>query len=301
METSEYLVSHGCSGDFGRFRPTSPATYRRGDRVVLRSPDGLELGVVLRPATEGHARFLSGTALGELLRRATAEDEDTIRSARDRGDLIFQEGRLLAAEMGLPVEILDVEVQLDGSRAVVHHIRLAECDYRPLVSTLSTKHRILIVMENLGAPAAVPEEAHGGGCGKAGCGQAGGGGCGSCGSGGGCATGCGSGGAAVKDEAGTAVAVRDLPDDHEVCTCWSVAKEVVVAAIREGVCTVEAVGETTRAGTGCESCQPLLQQLIDSCGPAGLAEATVGSEEDAMAYFSGLREKMWEGRRTPLL
>ncbi len=299
METSEYLVSHGCSGDFGRFRPTAPATYRRGDRVVVRSPDGLALGVVLRPATEGHARLLSGTALGELLRRATAEDEEAIRGARDRGDRIFQEGRLLAAEMGLPVEILDVAVQFDGARAVIHHIRLAECDYRPLVSTLSTKHRILIVMENLGAPAVVPEEAHGGGCGKAGCGQAaGGGGCGSCGSaGGGCGS-CGSAGAAVEGEA---VAVRDLPDDHEVCTCCSVVKEVIVAAVREGASTVEAVGEATQAGTGCETCQPLLQRLIDSYGPAALAEATVGSAADAQAYFSGLREKMWKGQRTPLL
>ena len=198
METSEYLVSHGSSGDFGRFRPTSPATYRRGDRVVIRSPDGLELGMVLRPATEGHARYLSGTALGELLRQATAEDEEAICGAKERGDLLFQEGRLLAAEMGLPVEILDVEVQFDGARAVVHHLRLAECDYRPLVSTLSTKHRILIVMESLGAPAAVPEEVHGG-CGKAGCGQAGGGGgCGSCGTGGGGCGSCGSAGTASK-------------------------------------------------------------------------------------------------------
>lgn len=301
MEASDYLVSHGCSGDFSRFRPTSPATYRRGDRVVIRSPDGLELGVVLRPATEGHARFLPATAPGELLRRATAEDEEAIRSAKERGDLIFQEGRVLAADMGLPVEILDVEVQFDGARAVVHHLRFAECDYRPLVSTLSTKHRILIVMENLGAPSAVPEEAPGG-CGKAGCGQAGGGGgCGSCGSGGGGCGSCGSAGAAVEGEAGAAVAVADLPDDHEVCTCWSVVKEVVVAALREGVSTVEAVGETTRAGTGCETCQPLLQRLIDSYGPAALAEAAVGSAVDARAYFSGLREKMWKGQRTPLL
>ena len=51
----EYLLSYGTAGDFGRFRPTRPLTCRRGDRAVVRSARGLELGVVLCEAQPGHA------------------------------------------------------------------------------------------------------------------------------------------------------------------------------------------------------------------------------------------------------
>jgi bacterioferritin-associated ferredoxin len=281
---------------------------------VIHTPDGLELGMVLCPATAGHARFLSRTALGELLRLATAADEETVRGTVDRGDRIFDEGRRLAAEMGLPVEILDVEVLFDGTRATIHYLRLEECDYRPLVKALSTKYQILIVMQNLALPADVPGSSAGGGCGKTGCGQADGGGCASCGSGG-----CGAAGAmgTGKEEAaahlarirqqaggsgmlneqdGGAAAVRDLPGDRKICDCLSVTKDDILAAIRDGAQTVEAVGEVTQAGTGCGTCQPLLEQLLGCSAEAGV----VGGEEEVRSYFSDLRRKM-ERQRMQLL
>ncbi|HEV3263128.1 MAG TPA: PSP1 C-terminal domain-containing protein [Gemmataceae bacterium] len=192
MTEPEYLVSYGHSGDFARFRCGADAAYRRGDRVVVRSHQGLELGVVLCPATDGHARFLNRTARGELLRMAGGEDERAAEQSRRRGQHMFEDGRRLVAELGLPLEILDVEVLLDGTQAVVHHLRGDECDYRPLVSGLSKLYEILVTMQNL----AVPKEPAAAGCGKPGCGQAGGGGgCSSCGSGG-----CGTCGKATSRE-----------------------------------------------------------------------------------------------------
>jgi hypothetical protein len=190
---AEYLVSYGTSGDFSRFRPMTPRAYERGDRVVVRSTQGLELGEVLCRATEDHSRFLSRTALGELLRPASEDDERAAERARRRALAIAEDARRLAHEMGLPLEILDVELFLDGSQATVNHLRQLECDYRPLVSTLSRKYDVLIAMQNLALPAELEDK----GCGKPGCGQIEGGGCSSCSSGGcgtgGCATGCGSG------------------------------------------------------------------------------------------------------------
>jgi hypothetical protein len=189
MTDPEYLVSYGDSGEFGRFRPVTPGDYQRGDRVVVRSHQGLELAVVLCPVTAGHTPFLSRTALGEILRPAAEEDEQAAQRCRERGGRLFDDARRLAAQLELPLEVLDVEVLLDGKSAVVHHVRRQDCDYRPLVSALSHKHDILIVMQNLALPAEAPE---GAGCGRPDCGQAGGGGCTSCGTGGGCsAGGCG--------------------------------------------------------------------------------------------------------------
>jgi PSP1-like protein len=185
MDVAEYLVNYGRSGDFSRFRPAAPAVYQRGDQVVVRSHQGLELGVVMCPVTPDHARHLSERALGELVRRATPEDEHQAERLHARGALLFAEARRLAAELRLPLEILDVEVLLDGQQAIVHHLRREDCDYRPLVSALSRKYDLLLVMQNLALPAEVSDEEPG--CGRPDCGQ-GAGGCTSCSSGG-CSTG----------------------------------------------------------------------------------------------------------------
>jgi len=179
----EYLLNYGGVGDFGRFRPVRPLTCRRGDRVVVRSHRGLELGVVLCEAREGHAQFLPNTTVGQLLRQAGPEDEEAVARMMARGQQIFAAGRRLAAELELPVEIVDVEVLLDGEQAILHYLSWEEFDPRDLVSTLSREHDVRIVLHSLAAKA----EEHG--CGRPDCGQTeGGGGCGTCGSGGGCST-----------------------------------------------------------------------------------------------------------------
>jgi hypothetical protein len=184
VEVHDYLLSYGSAGDFGRFHPVKPLSCRRGDRAVVRTPRGLEIGSVLCPTTEGHAHHLPNTTVGPLLRRATAEDEQTAERMRIQGQVLFDDARQFAVTLALPLEILDVEVLLDGSQAILHHVRWADCDVRPFVSGLSTRHEVLIVLCDLTRKPEVQ------GCGRPDCGQ-GKGGCDSCGSSGGCAT-CGS-------------------------------------------------------------------------------------------------------------
>ena len=196
MDIREYLVSYGTTGEFGRFLAAVPLECRRGDRVVVHGRCGLELGVVLCEATPRHARVLANTPVGQLLRLAGADDEQAARRTREHGQALFADGRRLAAELGLPLEVLDVEVSLDGRQAVVHYIGPAGCDIDPLAAALARRHDLFVLIHNL-ALAAEPEES--GGCGEPNCGRAGGGGCTTCGTGGGCATGCGKGGADLRE------------------------------------------------------------------------------------------------------
>jgi hypothetical protein len=185
----EYLVSHGNGGAVGRFTAPPTLTCQRGDRVVVHSARGQEVGVVLCPATTRHARLLGTPTTGELLRRTSPGDEELIRTLRVLGERLFADGRRLAAELGLPFEILDVEVLFDGQRALVQHLRWAECDSEPFARALGRAYGLEVLLEDLAVPE--PAEEHGG-CGQPGCGRAeGGGGCSSCGSGG-CSS-CGSG------------------------------------------------------------------------------------------------------------
>jgi nitrite reductase (NADH) large subunit len=52
-----------------------------------------------------------------------------------------------------------------------------------------------------------------------------------------------------------------------VCTCHKVSEARICDAIGAGACTVETLGETTKAGTGCGSCRGELTQLIARQAP----------------------------------
>ncbi len=57
-----------------------------------------------------------------------------------------------------------------------------------------------------------------------------------------------------------------LPDSAQICNCNCVSKGTIVAAIQGGCGSVSALGEKTKAGTGCGTCQPLLTQLLQATG-----------------------------------
>jgi len=52
-----------------------------------------------------------------------------------------------------------------------------------------------------------------------------------------------------------------------VCSCFSVGVNQIVAAIRGGCHSVEAVGKTLNAGTNCGSCRAEIRGIIDTCLP----------------------------------
>jgi|SRR5579875_814634 cell fate regulator YaaT (PSP1 superfamily) len=196
MEAQEYLASFGRSGEFGRFRAASPLHLRRGERVVVRGARGVEIAEVLRPATPRHAHFLPNTSVGQLLRRLTPADEQSESDLRLRAQQLFERSGQLAAEMGLPLLVLDVEVLLDGEHAVLHQLRGADADVRPFVSTLSREFAMHITLVDLSRDreGAAPDEDEPTGCGRPDCGQREDGGCSTCGSGG-----CGSCGSAATE------------------------------------------------------------------------------------------------------
>jgi cell fate regulator YaaT (PSP1 superfamily) len=178
----EYLVSHGKSGAFGRFTAEKPALLQRGDRVVVRGAQGLELGTVLCVASERQQRVLGHTPPGQLVRRATPDDERQSRQRTEMARRLADTARDLALELALPMEILDADVLLDGGQALVQCLADQQLQADDFITALEDRCGLRIWLENLAVtPAAAEEEA--GGCGKPGCGRASGG-CSDCASGG---------------------------------------------------------------------------------------------------------------------
>jgi hypothetical protein len=187
---TEYLVSYGKNGAFGRFCAATPLRLGRGERVVVHTPRGVELGSVMCPSTPRHAVLLTHEAVGALLRAATSADIDSAHAQAEAALALVDECRQLNQELHVPLEILDAEVLLEGGKAVLQFLAAGDVDVSPLADALAERHNFLVFFENLAMPAA-PEEHHGG-CGKPDCGKTGGGGCTSCGTGGGCSS-CGAG------------------------------------------------------------------------------------------------------------
>jgi cell fate regulator YaaT (PSP1 superfamily) len=182
MECVEYLVGFGLRGDFGRFASAAPLRCRRGDRVVIQGARGLEIGAVLRPATPRLAGLLPDAPAGSLLRAAGPDDERLVASLACRAADLFERARAIAADLALPLELLDAELLLDGEHAVLYHLHWADSDVRPFVSTLSHEFALHISLLDLTRP--TPDEQGCGSCGSGSCGSCGSGGCGSgtCGS-----------------------------------------------------------------------------------------------------------------------
>jgi cell fate regulator YaaT (PSP1 superfamily) len=199
METVDYLVTYGAAGEFSRFRPAGDRAYARGDRVVIRTSRGLELGTVLCRATAHHAAFLSRTPQGELLRPASQVDLAAASDVEHKSAALIATARRLAREMGLAIEILDAEITLDGGQASIFHLRAGDCDCRPLAAALSRETDVQIVMENMAEPAST-------GCGRPDCGK-GAGGCSSCGTGG-CSSGSCSAGHGAQEVSSHLAALR---------------------------------------------------------------------------------------------
>jgi hypothetical protein len=180
MNHGEYLLSYGNAGDFGRFQSAERLSCHRGDALVVRSHRGQEIGRVLRPATEGHSQLLADRFIGQILRPATQGDLDLAERMRRRSLALFEDARRLISELLLPMEVLDGEILLDGRQAILHYLRWADCDPRPLMDPLSERYRLLLTLHDLALPDAEPEAEEHASCGSGGCGS---GGCGSCSSG----------------------------------------------------------------------------------------------------------------------
>jgi cell fate regulator YaaT (PSP1 superfamily) len=172
MAETEYLLTFGNFGEFSRFRTRMPTKLRRGDRVVVRSERGLELGTVLRARVEDTSVW-EGEQIGEILRPASPEDVRAAQRLRDRSQTLYDDSRRLVRELALPVEILDAELLLDGERAFVHYVEVGECDLRALMDGLSAEHKVLVTMHavSTGPPSEEPPVVCGsrGGCGDGGC------------------------------------------------------------------------------------------------------------------------------------
>jgi translation initiation factor IF-1 len=171
---SAYLVQFGRSGGLGCFTSAEPLRLRRGDRVLVETFRGQEVGVVVRTASDAQARLLGGAPSGTIHRTITEDDGRRLRELEERSRVLFEECRTRG-------HVLDVEMLFTGDRVIVHY-----AGAEPDLSDIERRFGVSILFENVNPPVIEAK-----GCGKPDCGRGHEGSCSSCGTEGGCGT-CGS-------------------------------------------------------------------------------------------------------------
>jgi hypothetical protein len=178
-----YLVSHGKAGAFGLFLADPPHVYSRQEYVVIETRRGTDLGTVLCAANANTGRVLRGTRSGRILRAATAEDKARQLLLEQRARLLFEEARHSARNLDTVLEVLDVQILLDGRHAIFQ-VLTDGMEPTGWIEELESRHSLQVLLENLAHPMESAQESPGCGkpdCGMGGCATCGDGGCSSCG------------------------------------------------------------------------------------------------------------------------
>jgi cell fate regulator YaaT (PSP1 superfamily) len=106
-----HLVRYSLLGQVGRFVAADAACYPRRSRVIVRSPRGLEIGIVLsEPTIDDQTDQVDG----QILRRMTVQDDLLEARLEKHRDDAFTACSALLQEHQVAAALVDVEHLFDG-------------------------------------------------------------------------------------------------------------------------------------------------------------------------------------------
>jgi cell fate regulator YaaT (PSP1 superfamily) len=129
----------------------APETLRRGERCVLRTERGIELGLVLVPPA-WPPRKEPPPVRGEILRRAT--EADIVRDAELSGPAAAAElalARRTKGALGLGGKIVALEHLFGGEKVIVYFKAEGRIDVRPLAAALGAELRTRVELRQVSA------------------------------------------------------------------------------------------------------------------------------------------------------
>ena len=166
MSQSSFVVRYGQMRQLGECEDGNGRTYLRGDRVVIQSDRGTEIGEVLCQATDRTARLLVNPAPGTILRLATPDDLRSEERLTARGQQGMAACREFIAQRRLQMDLIDVEAIFGDERMVFYYVSEKRVDFRDLVKDLARSLQTRIEMRQIGVRDEAKLLADYGDCGK---------------------------------------------------------------------------------------------------------------------------------------
>jgi cell fate regulator YaaT (PSP1 superfamily) len=160
------IVRHGAMRFLGTFEAAEGHNYRRGERVILRTERGLEIGDVLCEAQPRAVSLLSDPTSGQIVRRFTGDDLLTARRIEEAETHELEACQQFVEQRRLQMELVDVEHLFGGERIVFYFLAEKRVDFRELVKDLARQFQTRIEMRQIGVRDEAKLLADYGDCGK---------------------------------------------------------------------------------------------------------------------------------------
>lgn len=162
----KYVVRYGAMRAVGVLASRGNERFDRGERVIARTSRGLEAGDVLCEATEESVSQLKNPGHGQILRRMTSEDANELAHIQSTEMEEFEICRRHVRQLGLQMELVDIEHLFGGERVVVYYLAEKRVDFRELVKRLASEFQTRIEMRQIGVRDEAKLLADYGDCGK---------------------------------------------------------------------------------------------------------------------------------------
>jgi nitrite reductase/ring-hydroxylating ferredoxin subunit len=159
-----YLVRYGALGWIARFGTIEPLDCSRGDRVLVQTERGTEVGEVLATPGKGGGPPDTQQPTGELLRRMTPADELQARQAGAVPPELLSRCERLLADQQLPIEIIDSEELFDRATIVLYFLGEATAELGKLAVELGETQTAKVIFQSV-----IEREPSGCGSGGGGC------------------------------------------------------------------------------------------------------------------------------------
>ena len=163
---STFVVRYGQMRHIGECDGIADRSHIRGERVVIQSDRGTEIGEVLCPATARTKLFLENPSRGKILRQPNADDLAVEARLADLAREGLSACREFAAKRRLQMDLVDVEAILGGERMVFYYVSEKRVDFRELVKDLARAMQTRIEMRQIGVRDEAKLLADYGDCGK---------------------------------------------------------------------------------------------------------------------------------------
>ena len=121
-----------------------------GDKVVVDTARGLEIGTVFEPKKSVDEKDIVGE-LKPVVRLATKEDLKAYESNLSLKPQLFEQVKSIISKSGLEMKLLEVEYTLDKSKLVVYFTADGRVDFRELVKDIAAVYKTRIELRQVGS------------------------------------------------------------------------------------------------------------------------------------------------------
>ncbi|MBX7105133.1 MAG: signal peptidase [Gemmataceae bacterium] len=163
---ASFIVRHGATRVLGDFTPTDATAYVRGDRVVLKTERGLEVGDVLCPTTPAALAQLPDAVRGEIVRRMTPDDIARWEQTGEQTKKDFDTACGVITARSVPMQLIEAERLFGGERLILYFLSEKRIDFRELVKDLARTFHTRIELRQVGVRDEAKLKADYGDCGK---------------------------------------------------------------------------------------------------------------------------------------